>query len=257
MSPSPDTAVLTIAGSDSSAGAGLFRDQRVLLDHGATARVVVTAVTAQGGSAVTAEHHVPAPIILAQIQAAADEGCLGAVKIGMLGIEETVAAVALGLQMLPSLPIVLDPVLRSSSGTRLLSEGGQRKLLELLCPLVTLLTPNLEEAALLLRKPLAITEQDVIAQASELRDSLSCAVLIKGGHAADEQAMDYLANGGRPLGISGTRIATTMRGTGCALSTAIAVRLARSSELADACRDGKRYVESLLAAQALSADEMS
>lgn len=250
-----DTAVLTIAGSDSSAGAGLLRDQRVLLDHGAMARVVITAVTAQSNSAVTAVHHVPPPIILAQFESASEEGCLGAVKIGMLGTEETVAAVVVGLQMLPALPIVLDPVLSSSSGTRLLSEGGQQRLLESLCPLVTLLTPNLEEAAMLLQKPLARTEQDVIAQASELRESLGCAVLIKGGHAVDQRAIDYLADGGRPLSISGKRIATSMRGTGCALSTAIAVGLARSSELAEACRDAKRYVESLLAAQALGQDK--
>jgi hydroxymethylpyrimidine/phosphomethylpyrimidine kinase len=248
-------AVLTIAGSDSSGGAGLQRDLRTLVDYKLAARFVVTSVTAQGKSGVTAQHHVPVPIILEQMRAAADEGCVAAIKIGMLGTQEIVEATALGLRMLPAIPVVLDPVLAASSGASLLSEDGQRALLQSLCPLVTLLTPNLEEAAQLLTRSQAKSAQEVIAQASALRDALGCAVLIKGGHAEDDHANDYLAVGGTVVCISGTRVHTQMRGTGCALSTAIAAELVHGGELEDACRKGKRYVESLLAARALPAKQ--
>ncbi len=250
----PKKAVLTIAGSDSSAGAGLGRDLRVLIDHSLEARVVVTAVTAQSSSGVTAQHQIPVAIVLEQISAAADEGCVGAIKIGMLGTEKTVVAVAEGLKMLTSVPVVLDPVLVSSSGTSLLSNSGRRALLESLCPLVTLMTPNLDEAALLLGQTRAAHERDAAAQASELRELLGCAVLIKGGHAKGKQATDFLAQGGPTLSISGTRINAQMRGTGCALSTAIAAALVREVELRDACVEAKRYVEGLLAEQALTAE---
>ena len=216
-------ALLVIAGSDSSAGSGLQRDLRVLADHMYPARVAVTAVTAQCQLRVRAVHHLPPELIREQILAASSDVRLSAVKIGMLGNRAAVRAVADALAELPHLPIVLDPVLAASSGVSLMAEGGQDAMLEHLCPLITLLTPNLAEAAQLLDAPLAKSGAEAAAQATRMGEVLGCPVLLKGGHAGGSTAIDYLAEGGEVIALEGERVSATLRGSGCALSTAIAL----------------------------------
>src|SRR5215469_10141933 len=139
-------AVLVIAATDSSGGAGLTRDVRVLSDFSVDALCVVTAVTAQSDQQVTAVHHVPPDVVRAQLTAALATRQVGAIKIGMLGTRATVEAVA---EALPAsdVPIVLDPVLVSSSGGVLLDDAGRAALIRLLMPRATLVTPNVPEVA--------------------------------------------------------------------------------------------------------------
>lgn len=241
--------VLIIAGSDSSGGAGLQRDLRVLADHQVEARVAVTAVTAQSDDRVYTVHPVPPPVIAEQLRAAA-QSQIAAIKIGMLGGPQAVEAVVRGLEEFAPVPIVVDPVLASSSGSSLLSEDGRDALVKRLCPMASLLTPNLPEAALLLGEAPAGDALALGDQARRLSELCGCAVLLKGGHATDDEVTDHLVDGDTATAIEGRRIAATMRGTGCALSTAIAIYLGRGSSLVQACRAAKRQVELLMVAQA-------
>lgn len=244
--------VLVIAGSDSSGGAGIVRDVQALTDFDTDALCVVTAVTAQSNRRVTAVHAVPPDIVLAQIEAALATRKPDAVKIGMLGNRATVevAAVALGRLDRDATPIVLDPVLMSSSGGPLLDEEGIQALKERLIPLATLLTPNVPEAAALLREESAAGEAALDLQAQRLLGLGAAAVLLKGGHAGEGGATDRLAVRSEPLRrLTAPRINSARRGTGCALASAIAAGLAHGRTLADACQTAKEYVRgSLLAA---------
>jgi hydroxymethylpyrimidine/phosphomethylpyrimidine kinase len=247
-------AVLVIAAADSSGGAGLTRDVRTLTDFSVDALCVVTAVTAQSDKRVTAVHHVPPDVIRAQVSAALETRRVGAIKIGMLGTRATVEAVAEGLAVpAASIPVVVDPVLVSSSGGVLLDEAGRMALLERLLSLATLVTPNLPEAAALLAEPLATDEAELIQQGRGLLKFGSRAILLKGGHAAGDEAVDLLiarksANGDVVVErIRAPRVAGASRGTGCALASGIAAGLASGLSLAEACRRAKHYVlENLL-----------
>ena len=230
-------AVLIIAGSDSSGGAGLQRDLQVLGEFGVRGRCAITAVTAQTDERVAAVHLVPADVIARQIECALQAG-VQAIKIGMLGTAEIVSAVARALAEV-SLPIVIDPVLLSSSGHPLLDPAGREALLTLLAPRAALLTPNLPEAQSLLSTTSA---DDVQASALALAAMTRCPVLLKGGHGTGPLATDWLCIGQELAALQGPRVAAQMRGTGCMLATAIALELARGSELLAACRRAKDYV---------------
>ena len=242
--------VLVIAGSDSSGGAGLARDLAALRDQGVDAVCTLTAVTAQSDRRVHAVHPVPAPVIVAQIRAALESRPIGAVKIGMLGHAASVHAVVEGLAQSPPVPLVLDPVLRASSGAALLDAEGESAMRERLFPLTTLLTPNLPEAAHLVGLA-ASADADTATRLEWARRLLELgprAVLIKGGHASDEAAADLLASGdGRRRWFASPRIAASCRGTGCALASAIAAALACGEPLEEACWHAREYVLNLLA----------
>ncbi len=279
-------AVLVIAGSDSSGGAGLARDIRALEACGADALPVVTAVTAQSDRRVVAIHPVPPAVIRSQIEAAVETRMPDAVKIGMLVNRETVEAVAEALRALVGpeswggrgrrlaaggrgvagrgvagrAPIVLDPVLVSSSGGVLLDEGGRRALKERLLPLTALLTPNIPEAAVLLDEVPAELDSRSAASgraldefAHRLLDLGPRAVLLKGGHSAEPDAIDRLVCRGEPLRrLTAARIRGSQRGTGCALASAAAAQLAAGVGLEDACRRAQAYIhEGLRAAAAV------
>lgn len=278
-------AVLVIAATDSSGGAGLTRDVRVLTDFSADALCVVTAVTAQSDKRVTAVHHIPPEVIRAQLSAALKTRGVGAIKLGMLGIRVTVEAVAQSLadalaattsrvgsavtpanpggpvaEAMPahrtSIPLVVDPVLVSSSGGILLDAAGRVALLEKVLPLATLVTPNVPEVAALLGEPVAVDEAELIQQGRQLLEFGCRAILLKGGHAAGEEAVDLLiarsafGKGGRSESddavvverITSKRVAGSSRGTGCALASGIAAGLASGLSLSDACRRAKHYV---------------
>jgi hydroxymethylpyrimidine/phosphomethylpyrimidine kinase len=240
-------AVLVIAGSDSSGGAGLQRDLAVLHAVGVAHASAITAITAQTDDAVRAIHHVPPAIIADQIAAAFDCRDIRAIKIGMLGTKATVTAVAASLKARRDIPIVLDPVLVSSSGRALLDLEGLRAMRDLLFPMATLVTPNLPEMATLCGTTAAASEAEMAAQAQKLLELGPRAVLAKGGHGDGEEALDLLVT--RDAGVlrlSVPRLNASMRGTGCALSTAIAAGLASGKSLRESCKSAKEHVQALM-----------
>lgn len=240
-------AVLIIAASDSSGGAGILRDVRVLADFSIDALCVVTAVTAQSNSRVVAVHPVPPQMIWAQANAAFETRRAAAIKIGALATQAIVEAVAASIPPDIVIPIVLDPVLQSSSGGVLLDEDGRQAMLKCLLPRATLLTPNVPEAAALLDEEVATSERELIEQAQRLLALGPKAVLLKGGHRSGEAAIDLLVSGSYGLQRLGSaRIAAVRRGTGCALASAIAAGLASGVSLFEACGQAKRYVLEML-----------
>ncbi len=238
--------MLLVGGSDSSGGAGLVRDVRTLCDLQVHALCALTAVTAQTDSAVLASHTVPVPMLRAQLDAAFLGGRVDAVKIGMLASAATVRAVSETLAAHRKPPVVLDPVLCSSSGGVLLDTDGRTALLAML-PQATLVTPNLPEAAQLLGVQPAHDEAGALEQARQLLARGARAVLIKGGHARGPESVDLLLSShGEARAFSATRLSAEMRGSGCALATAIAAYLARGLALPAACAAAKDYVTALL-----------
>ena len=239
--------VLVIAGTDPGGGAGLVRDIATLTRLGVAARCAVTAVTAQTDAELSHLHALPSQLVRAQLAAALAGAPVAAVKIGMLANAEIVECVAEALALHPLLPVVLDPVLAASSGAALLDARGLEVLRARLLPRALLLTPNLVEAAVLLDEAPAADEVGALAQAHRLLACGAQAVLLKGGHAAGAQATDLLVRAGAAdERLAGPRIAATLRGTGCALASAIAAHLARGGSLLQACRDAKAYVSALL-----------
>jgi hydroxymethylpyrimidine/phosphomethylpyrimidine kinase len=234
--------VLVIAGSDSSGGAGIVRDVRTLTQLGAAARCVVTAVTAQTDQALSAMEVLPAALVRAQLEAALAAGHLGAVKIGMLGSAANVACVCDRLQDV-TIPVVLDPVLSSSSGGVLLAADALAVLRTRLLPLASLLTPNIPEAATLLGVTAARDARDLEAQARALLTLGARAVLLKGGHEQGPESADLLlTNKTCAEWLRAPRVAGTRRGSGCALASAIAAGIAAGMELRIACLQAKQYI---------------
>ena len=241
------SAVLVIAGSDSSGGAGLARDLHPLARFDTQAMCAVTAVTVQSDSRVIAVHPLAPDTVRAQIEAALATGRVGAIKIGMLGTGAIARAVAACLPPREQIPLVLDPVLASSSGAALLDAGGREALREGLVPRATLVTPNIPEAAALLGTQPATTEEELLCQAHAWLALGASAVLIKGGHGSAHEAVDLLVSaGGSPRRLVSARSARTHRGTGCALASGIAAGLAAGLELGEACARAKRHVLELL-----------
>lgn len=228
--------VLCIGGLDSSGGAGVLRDSATVHALGGTARVAVTAVTAQSDRAVTAVHAIPPKVVADQIDIA---GAVSAVKIGMLGTAGIVEAVAAAF---PRAPCVLDPVLMSSSGHMLLDDLGVTALLDRLLPKVDLLTPNVPELAALARR-LCVPEDDPRACVERLLQRGCGAVLVKGGHAEGLSSVDHLYRRDVPVVAFGApRIDASLRGTGCRLSSAIAGHIAQGADLVDAVALAKQHV---------------
>jgi len=242
------TQILLIGGSDSSGGAGIGRDLRTLsdLDRNLIGVAVITAVTAQTDAHVQAVHLVPGNVVRNQITTALASNTIRAIKIGMLGTRDIVEAVARSLPSRTEIPIVLDPVLAASSGRALLDEEGRRALIEQLLPRVTLVTPNIPETAALLGEPLLEDERDRRLEFGRRLLALGPeAVLVKGGHADGEAAVDLLITAASGvITLSEPRMPGTLRGTGCGLASAIASGLAQGLPLVDACREAKRYVTS-------------
>jgi hydroxymethylpyrimidine/phosphomethylpyrimidine kinase len=240
------TAVLVIAGTDSSGGAGLARDVATLTRLGAEALCAVTAVTAQSDREVKAVELQPPGLVRAQISAALATGRVGAIKIGMLGNGTIVEAVAGVIPPREQLPLVLDPVLAASSGGALLERAGRAALVALLLPRATLLTPNIPEAGALVGVAPASSAAEIVAQGRALCARGASAVLVKGGHASGELASDWLVTAaGTVREFTGPRLAGTRRGTGCALASAIAAGLAARLSLEAACERAKDHVSEM------------
>ena len=184
---------LTIAGSDSSGGAGIQADLKTFAALGVYGASAITALTAQNTLGVEAVFEVPPDFVLRQIRAVARDLDVGAIKIGMLATSAVIAAVAEGLEEFPDVPVVLDPVMVAASGDPLLEEGAVTALRLGLMPLASLVTPNLAEAARLLDAPEATSEAEMEDQARLLRDAGAKAVLVKGGHADAEERGRHLS----------------------------------------------------------------
>lgn len=248
--------VLVIAATDSSGGAGLTRDLQALTAWRTEACCAVTAVTAQTDTRVQGLWGLPTECLAEQIRTALSAGSVAAIKIGLLATATSVQTVAAELPPRAAIPIVLDPVLVASSGGVLLEADGIRRLRQELLPRVSLLTPNLPEAAALLQAPLAQSEAQMLEQMHALQGLGAAAVLLKGGHeapAADGQVTDrLLAPDGELLHLRTARVAGSRRGTGCSVASAIAAQLAVGTPLAVACAGAQAYV-----AAALSGDPWS
>ena len=240
---------LTIAGSDSSGGAGIQADLKSFAALGVYGASVITALTAQNTTGVSGIHPVPAAFITAQIDAVFADLAVGAVKIGMVAQAETIAAIADALARWSPRHVVLDPVMVATSGDRLLATEAVDALRSKLFPLATLITPNLPEAAALLHEPVADNEAAVERQGRQLM-ALGCrAVLIKGGHGHGAESIDYLFDGAHTIALAVPRVATAnTHGTGCSLSSAIAAGLAKGEDLESAVRNAKAWITDAIAA---------
>ncbi|MCC5781260.1 hydroxymethylpyrimidine/phosphomethylpyrimidine kinase [Nitratireductor sp. B36] len=231
--------VLVIAGSDSSGGAGIARDVETLAAFGVKACLALTAVTVQTHTAVERVQLCEPDLVEAQMRAALSANVVAAIKIGMLGSRETVARVAAVLRDHVATPVVLDPVVASSSGRALLCDDAIAVMRKGLMPLCTLVTPNLPELALLSGG----SEADEHQQARGLLGSGVKTLLVKGGHAEGPRAVDTLFQAGEPpLRFEGPRLPGTMRGTGCMLASAIAAGLARGDGLEASVRAAKTHL---------------
>ncbi|KJV09714.1 hypothetical protein VZ95_09805 [Elstera litoralis] len=240
--------VLLIGGTDSSGGAGLAQDIRVLADMGVPARLVVTAVTAQGAGGVTAVQAMPPELLQAQIDAAVSLGPIGAVKIGLLPSLEIADLLA---EICPDAPIILDPVLRATAGGALRRDCASLASFGALWGRATLVTPNLPEAAFLLSVPDAPNRRAIVAQAEALRRTGARAILLKGGHLPGEIVADCLVTENGARWFRAARLPGSRRGTGCALASGIAAGLAQGLTLEGAITQARRWLRASWPKQAL------
>ena len=246
--------VLTIAGSDSGGGAGIQADLKTFAALGCYGMSAITALTAQNTVGVRAIHGVPADFLKEQIAAVIEDIGVDAVKIGMLHAPEIVEVVAWAIDHYQLQQVVLDPVMVATSGDALIRQETIASLVSELFPRASLITPNLDEAALLLGRPVREVA-DLDAACADLLGLGAQAVLLKGGHLGGDELTDLLALADQPaeqwLRLSGPRIATrNSHGTGCTLSSAIAAQLALGLELAEAVRAAHAYIRAALAAGA-------
>jgi hydroxymethylpyrimidine/phosphomethylpyrimidine kinase len=240
---------LTIAGSDSSGGAGIQADLKTFAALGVYGASVITALTAQNTSGVSGIHVVPADFVTAQIDAVFSDLQVDAVKIGMVAQLATIDAIVAGLTRWSPKHIVLDPVMVATSGDRLLATDAVDALRTKLIPLASLITPNLPEAAALLDEPVALSESAIESQGKRLLAMGCRAVLIKGGHGQGPESIDYLVSSGGTIALAAPRVATkNTHGTGCSLSSAIAAGLAKGEDMESAVRNAKSWVSAAIAA---------
>lgn len=240
---------LTIAGSDSSGGAGIQADLKTFAALGLHGASVLTALTAQNTQGVTAIHDVPPGFIAAQIDAVFADLDIGAVKIGMLSRAAAINAVAAGLARHRARNLVLDPVMVATSGSALLAPDAIDRLRRELIPRALVVTPNLPEAAALTGASLARNEEEMEIQAREILSLGAQNVLIKGGHAEGADSVDLLIGQRDVLRLSAKRVPSkNTHGSGCTLSSAIAAGLAKGLPLHEAARAAKVYVTAAIAA---------
>ena len=234
---------LTIAGSDSSGGAGIQADLKTFSAFGVYGASVLTALTAQNTRGVTAVEPVAASFVVAQMEAVLSDLEVGAIKTGMLANAGIVKAVTDRLREAPRRPLVVDPVMVATSGDVLLEHDAIDALKRELFPIADVITPNLPEAARLLETSEAASEADAIAQAKALL-ALGCgAVLLKGGHGRGAEAVDIFCDAAGVERFVRPRVDTRhTHGTGCTLSAAIAALLARGVGLREAVGRAKAFV---------------
>lgn len=241
--------VLSIAGSDSGGGAGIQADLKTMAALGCYGMSALTAVTAQNTCGVSAVHPVPIDVLTAQIDAVCADIGVDALKIGMLHSSALIAEVASAIDRHALSPVVLDPVMVSTSGSRLIEDRAVETLCATLMPKVDLITPNLDEAAVLTGMSLR-SEADLYRAAQRLIERGARAVLVKGGHLPGREVCDlYLSSDGQSRLWVDSRIASqNLHGTGCTLSAAIACYLAQGLSMTQAIEHARSYVRGALAA---------
>lgn len=234
---------LTIAGSDSGAGAGVQADLKTFAALGVYCASAITAVTAQNTRGVRAVHNLPAEIVTAQIDAIFDDFNVAAVKVGMLSSLGIVEAVANVLLCFSPRFVVLDPVMIASSGDALIALAAVSAMKTRLFPIVDCLTPNLSEAAALLRSDVAQDEAGMIEQGLALLECGPRAVLMKGGHLESADAVDILVTRAGTRRYAGARLASrNLHGAGCTLSAAVAAHVVMGWRLEEAVAGAKAFV---------------
>jgi hydroxymethylpyrimidine/phosphomethylpyrimidine kinase len=234
--------IIAIGGSDPSAGAGIQADLKTIHANGGYALTVITSITAQNTRGVASSFHLPGPVVRSQLAAVLDDFEIAAAKTGMLGSEEGIAAIVRELRDRTGVPLVVDPVIVSSSGFPMIAEGGIAALKRDLLPLARVCTPNRHEAALLSGLPV-----DDLAQAEEAARRIQAlgprAVVVKGGHLAGPMAADLLLDGDEVRVLRAEWVEPGgAHGTGCVFASAIAAWLGRGASVAEAVERAKAFV---------------
>lgn len=238
---------LTIAGSDSSGGAGIQADIKTMISNGVYAMSAITALTAQNTTGVTGIMEATPEFLADQLDNIFTDIYPDAVKIGMVSSGALLHVIAEKLQEYKARNIVVDPVMIATSGARLISEEAVEVLKNSLLPMAALVTPNIPEAEVLSGRKI-VTPEDMIKAAALIGETYHCAVLCKGGHQLND-ANDLLWKEGGYRWFRGERINNlNTHGTGCTLSSAIASNLAKGYELESAVERAKKYISGALAA---------
>ena len=246
----PFLKALTIAGSDSSGGAGIQADLKTFAALGIYGTSAITAVTAQNALRIDALTCLPASLVVSQIRSVLSHIGAEAIKTGMLGGPEIIQGVASSLSRYPGIPLVVDPVMAATSGSTLLEEGSLKVLRHQLLPLARIVTPNLPEAEALVGSPLR-DESDCIRAAREIHAMGPAWVVLKGGHRQEMEAgpagagevVDLVYDGSELHRVSGPYLeGGPKRGTGCTLSAAMAAFLAKGRPELEAVREAREYL---------------
>lgn len=237
--------VLTIAGSDSGGGAGIQADIKAISAMGCYASSAITAITVQNTIGVQAVHPVPLDILSGQIDAVLSDIGADAIKIGMLHSSDVVNLVADKIEQYNIRNVVLDPVMVSTSGHRLIEESAIKTLIDRLLPLSRIITPNIPEAEILSGVKIE-SEENFDKVALQLSNNRSISVFLKAGHLSGELLVDYFYNAelDEIIKLESKRVKTkNTHGTGCTLSSALAAALAKGEDLSSAARSAKHYIE--------------
>lgn len=245
--------VLTIAGSDSGGGAGIQADIKTIQSLGCYAASAITAVTVQNTMGVASVFPIPADVVAAQIDAVLDDIGADAIKIGMLLSQDTVRSVASCLKRHRAASVVLDPVMVSTSGKRLLQEEAIDVMKTEMFPLARVITPNIPEAELLADCGTLTSPEDMVKAAKMLSQQYGVSVLLKAGHAIGKRLVDYFydAESDELLPLPSMRVNTqNTHGTGCTMSSAFASHLALGKSLQDAAQGAKAYISQAILAGA-------
>lgn len=238
---------LTIAGSDSSGGAGIQADIKTMTVNGVFAMSAITALTAQNTTGVTDILESTPEFLAAQLDAVFTDIYPDAVKIGMVASKELIKTIASKLKEYDAKNIVLDPVMVATSGSKLISDDAVQTLCDQLIPLAAIITPNIPEAEVLAEMTIK-TDEDMAKAAAAIFDKYGCSVLCKGGHQISD-ANDLLFDGKEAKWFYGKRIDNeNTHGTGCTLSSAIASGLAKGLDMEEAVRGAKAYISGALSA---------
>ena len=240
-------AALTIAGSDSSGGAGIQADIKTMTMNGVYAMSAVTALTAQNTTGVRGIQESTPEFLKQQIDAVFEDIYPDAVKIGMVASRELIRVIADRLKFYDAKNVIVDPVMVATSGSALMKTDAVQTLIEELLPIATVVTPNIPEAQVLSGMEIQ-SREDMHATAKKIGDSYGCAVLLKGGHSIND-ANDLLYANGEFTWFEGKRIDNpNTHGTGCTLSSAIASNLAKGYALTESVQRAKDYISGALAA---------
>ncbi len=238
---------LTIAGSDSSGGAGIQADIKTMTANGVYAMSAITALTAQNTTGVTGIMEVTPEFLSLQLEAIFTDIYPDAVKTGMVSSGDLIKTISATLKKYNAKNIVVDPVMVATSGAKLISDEAIEILKAELLPLATVITPNIPEAEVLSEMTIK-NEEDMINAAKAIYEKFNCNVLLKGGHQIND-ANDLLYRDGGYVWFKGKRIDNpNTHGTGCTLSSAIASNLAKGENLDDAVKHAKEYISGALAA---------